>query len=572
MRVVVSLIAGLVLFGAVPAYAAGELELLLAQVAALQSQLATLQEKSAVLPGVRVCAAPQRTLGRDDTGEDVANLQIFLAHDKAIYPEGAVTGYFGSATEHAVQRWQAQQKIVSSGTPGSTGYGLVGSRTRSALQQMWSCGGTVGAGWFSASSRDGVVIFSAQASSSVPLDTWPYIETGDGKTERVEVSNVVCKTLAGPCSSVLSARHQYVAPGTYMARLVRPSSQTACISALGPSSCSLSRDVQVLGVTTVTSTGSAAPAAANNLSTTVNGQSQQVTMPPSIRILAPATGVAVSIGGSLTISWAAAYAPTNATVSLSLKKSGTSLGSLVRGQKNIGSFWWALPAPPGAACTADVFTCLTQLATPVCTGDVCAVPTGSYTIVAQLMSGNTAIASAESVPFTVINIPTVSMTTLLPTTTASAATNASGSTSSQANLGAVPGLNSTPAPSASCLYSGIPYSNGITLQVSCTDLAGVSCGSFGMLSLTCRNGTWVDGSGNTTNVPGITTSTSTGASCTTPWGGQKVLSGQQITYEPFFTGGQYTGNAVVPLMQCTQGKWQKCAWDGTACAPYSTVP
>ena len=93
-----------------------------------------------------------------------------------------------------------------------------------------------------------------------------------------------------------------------------------------------------------------------------------------------------------------------------------------------------------------------------------------------------------------------------------------------------------------------------------------------MLSLTCQNGTWIDGSGNAANVPGITTPISSGVSCATPWGGQRVMSGNQITYEPFFTNGQYTGNTVVPLMQCTNGAWQKCAWDGTACAPFSVVP
>jgi hypothetical protein len=50
-----------------------------------------------------------------------------------------------------------------------------------------------------------------------------------------------------------------------------------------------------------------------------------------------------------------------------------------------------------------------------------------------------------------------------------------------------------------------------------------------------------------------------------------VQSGQQITYEPFFTGGQYTGNSVVPLMECRAGKWFKCSWDGTGCAAYTTV-
>jgi hypothetical protein len=53
-------------------------DILMAQVAALKSQLTSLQNKSAVLPGVRVCSVPQRTLKRTDSGDDVANLQIFF--------------------------------------------------------------------------------------------------------------------------------------------------------------------------------------------------------------------------------------------------------------------------------------------------------------------------------------------------------------------------------------------------------------------------------------------------------------------------------------------------------------
>ena len=66
-------------------------------------------------------------LGSSDstTGGEVSRLQRFLAQDKTLYPEGVVNGYFGKLTERAVQRWQAKNKLVSSGTPATTGYGWV---------------------------------------------------------------------------------------------------------------------------------------------------------------------------------------------------------------------------------------------------------------------------------------------------------------------------------------------------------------------------------------------------------------------------------------------------------------
>lgn len=60
------------------------------------------------------------------TGGQVTKLQRFLGVD--------TTGYFGPATEAAVQRWQAANGIVSSGSPDSTGYGYVGAKTRAAMR------------------------------------------------------------------------------------------------------------------------------------------------------------------------------------------------------------------------------------------------------------------------------------------------------------------------------------------------------------------------------------------------------------------------------------------------------
>lgn len=66
------------------------------------------------------------------TNGDVTRLQNFLrATGDFTYPE--VTGFYGQSTLQAVQKWQARNRVVSSGTPASTGYGLVGAMTRTAM-------------------------------------------------------------------------------------------------------------------------------------------------------------------------------------------------------------------------------------------------------------------------------------------------------------------------------------------------------------------------------------------------------------------------------------------------------
>lgn len=69
------------------------------------------------------------------SGSNVTCLQQILAADPSVYPEGMITGYFGALTQAAVQRFQAKNGIVSSGTPSTTGYGAVGPRTAAALNQ-----------------------------------------------------------------------------------------------------------------------------------------------------------------------------------------------------------------------------------------------------------------------------------------------------------------------------------------------------------------------------------------------------------------------------------------------------
>lgn len=77
-----------------------------------------------------------RSLYRGASGEDVTKLQMHLASDPALYPEGLVTGYFGALTEKAVGRFQLQYGILSSAT--ADGYGTFGPRTRAKLNTLFA--------------------------------------------------------------------------------------------------------------------------------------------------------------------------------------------------------------------------------------------------------------------------------------------------------------------------------------------------------------------------------------------------------------------------------------------------
>lgn len=71
-----------------------------------------------------------QSLYKGSRGTAVRLLQQFLAQDPDIYPEGTISGYFGLATQAAVERFQDKYGIAHFGT---AGYGTVGPKTRAVL-------------------------------------------------------------------------------------------------------------------------------------------------------------------------------------------------------------------------------------------------------------------------------------------------------------------------------------------------------------------------------------------------------------------------------------------------------
>lgn len=150
-RYAIGVLAALLVMVPIGAHAATPEELkaqiasLLQQITALQQQLASLTASSGVTAtsssqpvGAAIsCPDISRPLFRGLRGEDVSGLQRFLVEQKVLGAEDA-TGFYGPITEQAVQRWQQSQGVVTSGDAGTTGFGVVGAKTRELIRR--ACG------------------------------------------------------------------------------------------------------------------------------------------------------------------------------------------------------------------------------------------------------------------------------------------------------------------------------------------------------------------------------------------------------------------------------------------------
>ena len=63
----------------------------------------------------------------------MTSLQTYLIQQGFLAPQYA-TGFYGALTESAVQAFQCAKGIVCQGSPATTGYGIVGPRTRGEMR------------------------------------------------------------------------------------------------------------------------------------------------------------------------------------------------------------------------------------------------------------------------------------------------------------------------------------------------------------------------------------------------------------------------------------------------------
>ena len=226
---------------------------LLAQISQLQQQLGggTAAAVGSTVINSSSCPNIGRTLKLGSSGSDVSRLQQFLAQSPGIYPEGTVSGYYGSLTQAAVSRWQAKYNIVSSGSPATTGWGVVGPRTAAAIALLCSTGSTSGATTNTNASAPAVggLIQVTPVSGPAPLtvNIQTTVNTTDSCIGALYVLNygdgtqpATIPTASGSCLPALQAfSHTYNTAGTYQVSLSSGTHQTtATITVTGAASSS----------------------------------------------------------------------------------------------------------------------------------------------------------------------------------------------------------------------------------------------------------------------------------------------------------------------------------------------
>ncbi len=191
----------------------GQVESLLIQIRTLQSNYpahtapsnpATPSRPTVMPTWPSACKAITHTLSFGSRGEDVETLQRFLT-TTGDYTHGEITGYFGKATQDAVQRLQRNGGIEFPALSIAHGYGMVGPQTMDIVNRL--CGNPT----LTASPKKGaaplVVSFGASASTSIAAS----IDFGDGET------STAC--VATPTSKCAPTTHTYQKAGTYTALL-----------------------------------------------------------------------------------------------------------------------------------------------------------------------------------------------------------------------------------------------------------------------------------------------------------------------------------------------------------------
>ncbi len=278
--------------------------LLQAHIEELTSQISTTRNE---LVEVRAELKLTRTLRLGTTGEDVKQLQEFLKQFKDIYPEGLVTGYFGPLTEKAVQKWQAQQEIVTSGDAATTGYGQVGPKTLARVNELITEG--------------------ARQSGVVP----PGLLIAPGIEKKIATTTASNATIPVTISTSTLPSATTFSSATATASTLEATTTPVITPVQPPTTQSTNPQINSQTITTATTT------------VTTTATSTATTTLPIFIVTSPNDGEQMIAGNTYSINWVSTS--TNiSTVNIELYKSGNYSTSIAYNTPNSGSFSWTVPA------------------------------------------------------------------------------------------------------------------------------------------------------------------------------------------------------------------------------------
>jgi len=105
------------------------------QIAAIMARIASLRSGPAVPTAPPAYGVFARVMNPGERSDEVHRLQQLLAQDTSIYPEGTVSGYYGTLTRNAVRRFQLKHDVIRNAD--ELGNGRVGPKTMAKLNEIF---------------------------------------------------------------------------------------------------------------------------------------------------------------------------------------------------------------------------------------------------------------------------------------------------------------------------------------------------------------------------------------------------------------------------------------------------
>ncbi len=145
-----------------------------------------------LLPFVGHADVLTRQLDLGASGADVSSLQTYLAQDNTIYPQGLVTGYFGSLTASAVSNFQSANGLSPVGRVGPQTLAVLNLKIGGGAAAPTISGVAVGTtannatvNWMTNENAKGVVYYSA---SPLSVTEQPHSAIVSGMTAMTDTN------------------------------------------------------------------------------------------------------------------------------------------------------------------------------------------------------------------------------------------------------------------------------------------------------------------------------------------------------------------------------------------------
>ncbi|MBI2048604.1 MAG: peptidoglycan-binding protein [Parcubacteria group bacterium] len=175
-----------------------------------------------ILPPFAQAAMLSQQLDFGMSGSDVTSLQSFLAGNSSIYPEGIISGYFGSLTQAAVSRFQTANNLPAVGRVGPLTLAMINAQMGGGVSSGADLSAPImNPETISSTSNSATVSWTTSESAKSRVmygTTWPFLYSTAPSVSTNGYGATASLTIAGlqPNTTYYYVRESIDGPGNIM--------------------------------------------------------------------------------------------------------------------------------------------------------------------------------------------------------------------------------------------------------------------------------------------------------------------------------------------------------------------